>query len=41
MAKQPAPVEVFCSYAPQDELWLRKLIVHLKPLERDGLTLIW
>src|SRR5690349_20735986 len=25
------PVKVFCSYAPQDEKWLRKLEAHLRP----------
>jgi hypothetical protein len=41
MVEQPFPLEVFCSYAPQDERWLRKLIAHLKLLERQGLMLIW
>jgi hypothetical protein len=41
MAEQSSPVEVFCSYAPQDKVRLDKLIAHLKQLEREGLMLIW
>src|SRR5581483_8829288 len=41
MVEQPPSVEVFCSYAPEDEAWLLKLIAHLKLLERQGLVLIW
>ncbi len=41
MATQPAPVEVFCSYAHEDEVWLRKLEAHLSPLKRQGLISLW
>jgi tetratricopeptide (TPR) repeat protein len=41
MVKQTSPVEVFCSYAHKDEVWLHKLIAHLKLLAREGLVLIW
>ena len=32
---------VFISYAHQDKIWLEKLQVHLKPLERDRKLIIW
>jgi tetratricopeptide (TPR) repeat protein len=35
------PVEVFCSYAHEDEAWLRKLETHLSLLERQGLIAFW
>jgi tetratricopeptide (TPR) repeat protein len=41
MMKGSPQVEVFCSYAREDEVWLRKLIVHLSLLEREGLLLVW
>src|SRR5947209_19941830 len=41
MATQPTPVEVFCSYAHEDEVWLRKLETHLSPLKRQGLISLW
>ncbi len=41
MVEQSSPLEVFCSYAHQDEVWLRKLVTHLRLLEREGLVLIW
>jgi hypothetical protein len=31
------PVEVFCSYAHEDEVWLRELEIHLSQLKRQGL----
>jgi hypothetical protein len=31
------PVEVFCSYARVDEMWLHKLEAHLKHLQQQGL----
>ena len=37
MSEAPMPVEVFCSYAHEDEAWLRKLEAHLSVLERQGL----
>jgi hypothetical protein len=36
-----APIEVFCSYAPEDETWLRKLETHLSLLKRQGLIATW
>ncbi len=36
-----APVEVFCSYAHEDEQWLRKLETHLNPMKRQGLISLW
>ena len=41
MSAQPTPVEVFCSYAYQDEAWLRKLEAHLSLLKRQGLISLW
>jgi tetratricopeptide (TPR) repeat protein len=41
MARQSAPVEVFCSYAHEDEMWLRKLETHLEPLKRQGVISLW
>jgi tetratricopeptide (TPR) repeat protein len=34
-------VEVFCSYAREDEEWLRKLETHLSLLKRQGLLSFW
>ena len=36
-----SPVEIFCSYAHEDELWLRKLKNHLSLLKRQGLISLW
>jgi len=36
-----APVEVFCSYAEKDDVWLRKLEVHLSMLEQQGMISFW
>lgn len=36
-----APVEIFCSYAHEDEAWLRKLEAHLSLLQRQGLIDLW
>ena len=33
--------KVFVSYSHQDGDWLKRLQVHLKPLERDGLVELW
>lgn len=35
------PVEIFCSYAREDESWLRKLETHLSLLKRQGLISFW
>jgi hypothetical protein len=37
----PGPVEVFCSYAQEDESWLLRLEAHLKPLQRQGTISLW
>ncbi len=34
-------VEVFCSYAHDDEIWLRKLETHLSLSKRQGLLTLW
>lgn len=41
MVKTPTPVELFCSYAHEDEPWLRKLETHLSLLQRQGLIALW
>jgi hypothetical protein len=41
MAEVPTSVEIFCSYAHEDELWLRKLEVHLSLLQQQGLISLW
>src|SRR6266581_1755103 len=41
MVTQLTPVEVFCSYARKDEIWLRKLETHLSLLKRQGLISLW
>jgi len=35
------PVEVFCSYAHEDEAWRQKLETHLSLLKRQGLVSLW
>jgi tetratricopeptide (TPR) repeat protein len=35
------PVEVFCSYAHEDEVWRQKLETHLSLLKRQGLISLW
>jgi len=37
MSEGHTSVEVFCSYAHEDEAWLRKLETHLSLLKRQGL----
>jgi hypothetical protein len=32
---------VFISYCHKDRRWLQRLLVHLKPLERQGVLDIW
>jgi tetratricopeptide (TPR) repeat protein len=41
MSETSIPVEVFCSYAREDETWLRKLETYLSLLERQGLITLW
>ncbi len=41
MAAASMSVEVFCSYAHEDERWLRKLETHLSLLIRQGLITLW
>ena len=41
MVAAPTPVEIFCSYAHEDEAWLRKLETHLSLLKRQGLVSLW
>jgi tetratricopeptide (TPR) repeat protein len=35
------PVEVFCSYAPEDEIFRHQLETHLSLLQREGLLSLW
>jgi hypothetical protein len=41
MLERSTDVEVFCSYAREDEMWLRKLVTHLSLLQRQGLISLW
>jgi tetratricopeptide (TPR) repeat protein len=41
MAEGHAAVEVFCSYAHEDEEWLRLMETHLSLLKRQGLIAFW
>ncbi len=41
MTEGQIPVEIFCSYAHEDETWLRKLETHLSPLKRQGSISLW
>ena len=41
MTEALTPVEIFCSYAHEDEEWLRKLETHLSLLRRQGLISFW
>jgi DNA polymerase III delta prime subunit len=41
MSDSPAPVEVFISYAHEDELLRQQLEAHLSPLRRQGLISDW
>lgn len=41
MAEASTPVEIFCAYAHEDEVWLRKLETHLSLLQRQGLVSLW
>jgi TIR domain/NB-ARC domain len=41
MAAAPPAVEVFCSYAHEDETWRQKLETHLSLLKRQGIVSLW
>src|SRR6266568_6990036 len=41
MIMSPTPVEIFCSYAHEDEAWRQKLETHLSLLRRQGLISLW
>jgi len=41
MAAAPTLVEIFCSYAHEDEVWRQKLETHLSLLKRQGLISLW
>jgi tetratricopeptide (TPR) repeat protein len=41
MGAAPTPVEVFCSYAHEDEAWRQKLETHLSLLKWQGLVSLW
>jgi len=41
MVATSSPVEIFCSYAHEDESWLRKLETHLSLLKRQDLISLW
>ena len=41
MTSNPKRTKIFISYSHSDEKWLRRLQVHLKPLERQGLIECW
>src|SRR5881275_2287700 len=41
MVATSSAVEIFCSYAHEDESWLRKLETHLSLLKRQGLISLW
>ena len=41
MSDAEAPIEVFCSYAQEDRIWLEKLETHLSLLKRQDLISTW
>jgi hypothetical protein len=41
MSETQKPIELFCSYAPEDEFLLKKLETHLSMLKRQGLVATW
>ena len=36
-----SPLEIFCCYARKDQSLLKELVIHLSPLQRRGLIVIW
>ena len=41
MSDTEALIEVFCSYAQEDRIWLEKLETHLSLLKRQNLISTW
>jgi len=41
MAEGFTPIEIFCCYAHEDEVWLRKLETHLSLLKRQEIISPW
>ncbi|HTK05548.1 MAG TPA: FxSxx-COOH system tetratricopeptide repeat protein, partial [Ktedonobacteraceae bacterium] len=41
MSDAGTPIEIFCSYAPEDKIWFRELEAHLSLLKRQGLIFAW
>ena len=41
MAEGLTPIEIFCCYAHEDEMWLRKLETHLSLLKRQKIISLW
>ncbi len=41
MSDAEAPIEVFCSYAQEDQIWLEKLETHLSLLKRQNFISTW
>jgi TIR domain len=41
MVKKTTRTKVFVSYSHADEVWLKRLQIHLKPLHRQGLVDLW
>jgi hypothetical protein len=41
MSEMQKPIEIFCSYAHEDEFLLKKLETHLSMLKRQGLIATW
>ena len=41
MSEAPTPVEIFCSYAHEDEEWREKLERHVSVLQHLGLVSLW
>lgn len=37
----PEPIMTFVSYCHNDRRWLERLQIHLRPLERDGIIVLW